>query len=410
MRFESVAQTHKGLVRETNQDSMLALKERGVFAVADGMGGEQAGDEASAQVVLSVKTAAEAFFKTPPEGPGQIEGMLRDTLLQANHEVLQIAVREPAKRGLGSTVSLLCVHRGVYFVAQVGDSRVYLARGSQVRQLTRDHTLVWELYEQGVIPRGQIDSHPERHLLTQCVGSLRPIRIDLIQGEIQPGDTFLICSDGLNGYAAEERIFSLLTDPKLPLETCAKRLIDEALKSGGGDNVSVVLTRIRALDAHDDWSPQAGAAPPPLDPSLDVTVMDERLRPAARPEPRRKRLPWVMVASLALAILILAVPLFLPPSQARVYLQQTGGNLPGPLEISTSLGKQPIMIHALERDARGLFFCLPGVGPYDLLLAIPGYVPQHHTLMVPPGHNRLVLTPAPWMRMAQLGSSTPAPR
>lgn len=247
MQLDYVARTHQGLVRESNQDSILALPELGIFAVADGMGGEQAGDEASAQTIATIRTASEAFFRAAPEEPGQIEALLRETLAQASQDVFQISVREPAKRGLGSTASLLCLHRGLYFIAQVGDSRVYLAREGRVRQLTRDHTLVWMLYEQGAITRAQLETHPERHLLTQCVGSSRPITIDLFKGTLLPGDLFLICSDGLTGYAGEEKIAELLPEERLSVQARAERLIDESLRAGGGDNVSVIIVRVAAL-------------------------------------------------------------------------------------------------------------------------------------------------------------------
>lgn len=264
MHLESVALTHQGLVRQNNQDSILALPAIGVFAVADGMGGEQAGDEASQCTIATIRAQAQTFFQSPPPDPAAVENHLRAVLHQANHDVFEISVREPSKRGLGSTASVLCLHSGLYTLAQVGDSRIYLVRNGAVRLLTRDHTLVWMLYEQGVIAFSQIERHPERHLLTQCIGTANPIKIDTAQAALQPGDLFLLCSDGLTGYADEARIHDILLDPRVGLGGRAKSLLDEALKAGGGDNISIILVRVASLEPADDSAPASpsSSAPP----------------------------------------------------------------------------------------------------------------------------------------------------
>lgn len=243
MNIEYAARSHVGLVRPTNEDSLLTLPECGVFAVADGMGGEVAGEEASAQVVSSLRQTLAGLAQKPPAEPDQLATLLQDAVHLAHHDVFDIAKFEPLKRGMGSTVSLLCVHRDAWMVAQVGDSRVYLAREGLVSQVTTDHTVVWELFRQGVIERNQLADHPARHLLTQCVGSGEPIHIDLFEGIARPGDLFLICSDGLTGYVRDELLFATLIDPALDLEQMADALVQAALAGGGGDNVSLILVR-----------------------------------------------------------------------------------------------------------------------------------------------------------------------
>ena len=152
-----MAKTHQGLVRETNEDSILEMSAQGVWGVADGMGGKEAGDEASAQVIVTARRVVENFFQTPPAGPPQVETIMREALREANRDVYEISVREPGKRGLGSTASMLCLHRGHYFISHVGDSRIYHARQGRLRQLTRDHTLVWSLYERGLLAHDQLE-------------------------------------------------------------------------------------------------------------------------------------------------------------------------------------------------------------------------------------------------------------
>lgn len=222
---------------------MLTMPECGVFVIADGMGGEVAGEEASAQVVGSIRQALGGLAQNPPAQPDQLAALLQEAIHLAHHDVFEIAKFNPLKRGMGSTVSLLCVHRDAWMVAQIGDSRVYLVREGLVRQITTDHTVVWELFRQGAIERGQLADHPARHLLTQCIGSGEAIDIDLFEGIARHGDLFLICSDGLTGYVSDELLYATLTDPALDLERMADELVESALSGGGGDNISLILVR-----------------------------------------------------------------------------------------------------------------------------------------------------------------------
>lgn len=256
MKLKQFQLTHVGLVREENQDSILTRPHNGIYLVADGMGGEKAGAEASAQVVETVDRISSDFFTAAAGISVKTLGeMVVNALEQASKDVFNISVREPAKAGLGSTGSLLCIQRGVYFVSQVGDSRVYLVRNGNVRQITRDHSIVWELYENGIINRNQLETHPERHLLTQCIGGSRPVEVDLYEDRVEVGDLYLVCSDGLTGYAGENMVISLLLEPGISLEERGKRLFEAAMKGGGGDNISVILTQVDALDESDNWTP-----------------------------------------------------------------------------------------------------------------------------------------------------------
>ena len=272
MKFESVALTDIGLVREQNQDAIMESPGQGVFLVADGMGGEKAGEEASAQVVLTVQESLNAFFSAPPLNPAQLIEYMRDTLLQANMDVLQIAVREPGKRGLGSTASLMCLHRGVCL-----------------------------LYERGVITREQIETHPERHLLTQCIGSRRPVNVDLMEQAVHPGDLFLICSDGLSGMIGAEDIRRCLADTQSGVEVIGDTLIQQALKAGGGDNVSTVLVRVTELEPDDDWTPDELENLQNFEVTKEETIASEETTKPVR------RATWVGIgAPLILLLLFIA--------------------------------------------------------------------------------------------------------
>lgn len=312
MQLESIALTHQGLIRDNNQDSILALPEAGLFAVADGMGGEKAGDEASRQVVNTLRGHTEQFRQRPPVTPAEMKGLVQRTLQDANRDVHQIALHEPAKQGMGSTASLLWLHRGAWFTGHVGDSRVYLAHGGQIRQLTSDHTLVWTLYERGQITREEMEYHPERHLLTQCIGAAAPVKVDALQGSLHPGDLFLICSDGLTGYVRELRIHEILLEKHPTLEAKASALLNEALQAGGGDNISVVLVRVAALDGKDTWGGLHEQYPSHCDDTItqpiDYNAATQPDECAAQDAPRRRR---PTTAELTLSLLLTFLILYL---------------------------------------------------------------------------------------------------
>lgn len=395
MKLESIAVTHQGLVREMNQDSILAMDRQASYLVADGMGGEKAGEEASAQVVSTVEEAVKSFFGEAPEGPSQIESMLRETLMQANHDVYQISVEEPTKRGLGSTASLLCLHRGVYFCGQVGDSRIYLARNGNVHQITRDHTLVWTLYEQGHINRAQLETHPERHLLTQCIGNERPIKVDTFEGSVQAGDVFLICSDGLTGYAGEDEVFRILTNRSLSLKKRADKLIQAALDAGGGDNVSVILVKVLELEEDDDWTPEATAEPQPFDPAAADTLIDEEARPR---KIRRGPHPGV-IATVAVLAVVLAALIFMlmREPQAKLYFSTPSENTTVLVET-----EEGVISPTIRHDAGGAYVTVDAEGIYTLTIAPEGYVAREIKLTVDPQNPVMDLETHQWEELAHL--------
>lgn len=427
MQLESVTLTNVGLVRAMNQDSVMEIPQFGVYVVADGMGGEKAGEEASAQVVETLREKFAAFFEKAPTGPSQIEGEMRDSLLKANRDVFQISVREPEKRGLGSTASLLCLHRGVYFCAQVGDSRVYLMRDGNVQQITRDHTLVWALYEQGAISRDQLETHPDRHLLTQCIGNERPVKVDTFMGQTQVGDMFLVCSDGLTGYAKEQKVFEILKLSELSLEERANRLVQAALDAGGGDNVSVILVRVDSLGDQDQWEPEETAPPAKFGDSDDVEAFATSIRqpiemlegaegdgaadPAAIADPgaRTRRILLVVLAVLTGVMAI--VWLTVGSGKVRVYVE-AGRETPPEIQVLARQGDRTIEAQSIRRDANGMFLELPAGGSWDLILKADGYVPRMLKMDIPSGSKLAVHPALEWQRQPVLTlrmPSTPLP-
>jgi serine/threonine protein phosphatase PrpC len=229
-KFLSVGRTHVGCVRSLNEDAVLNRADIGLWAVADGMGGHEGGEVASAAVIdalsgVSNFTTAYAFRDAAAQA-----------LIEANTKLVELS----AGRGtMGSTVVTLLAHEGHYACLWAGDSRAYLYRAGVLKRLTRDHSVVQEMVDAGAITEDRARAHPRANVITRAVGAREPIEIDSVFGPIQAGDRFLLCSDGLTGVVTEREIAEHMI--RAPLEAAAERLIDQALARGAPDNVSLVL-------------------------------------------------------------------------------------------------------------------------------------------------------------------------
>jgi protein phosphatase len=228
--------TNVGKVRTTNEDSMIVEPARGLFVVLDGMGGANAGDVAS----QTARDAIREFViqrRLVMDPKSLIEGAI-----QAGCAAVWNAAQQSRERhGMGTTVvACLIVDNKRALVAHVGDSRAYLLRTGRLQALTRDHTIVEELVDRGLLSAEEAERHPYKNVLSRNLGAKPEARIDLIEVELKPGDRLLLCSDGLYGYASSEAIQYLLGSGDAP-EQVARDLIDLALRGGGGDNVSTIV-------------------------------------------------------------------------------------------------------------------------------------------------------------------------
>jgi len=240
MRWESASITDRGLHRPNNEDALLDDIGIALFAVADGMGGHAAGEVASRIAVDAVAREAAAGRKPRANAA---DPLVRAFTL-ANREIRRKGRAEPEKRGMGTTLSVLSGNsgnsRGV--IVHVGDSRVYRARGGRLEQLTRDHTWVQERVDAGVLTPEQARSHPYASILTRVLGTEERLMPDVFALDIEPGDIFLLCSDGLTAMVSDAEIESTLQREE-PLQQLAERLVAMAKASGGSDNVTVVLVK-----------------------------------------------------------------------------------------------------------------------------------------------------------------------
>ncbi|HUG40261.1 MAG TPA: PP2C family serine/threonine-protein phosphatase [Longimicrobiales bacterium] len=243
MNFTFAGLTNQGRVRERNEDALLQRPERGLFAVADGMGGHAAGDVASrvAVDVLDEHTLAAG------RDPGRAD--LASAIGAAHRAILRAARAEPQLHGMGTTLTALRIGSdGSCTIAHVGDSRAYRLREGSFEQLTRDQTWVQEQVEAGALTPAQARRHPFAAVIT-CALGIEDVRLDiqLLEPPCAAGDLFLLCSDGLTARLEDEDLADLLAGRE-DLEEAARTLVDAANAAGGPDNITVLLVRISADD------------------------------------------------------------------------------------------------------------------------------------------------------------------
>jgi serine/threonine protein phosphatase PrpC len=234
------------MVRVGNEDSMFADANpyRGVFMVADGMGGHAAGEVASAMAVQIVtRDIAQLRDVSSPHAAEILRGALQD----ANRAIFNRTISEVDKQGMGTTASVLILSGNRYLIGQVGDSRIYRARNGTLEQLTKDHSYVQEQVDAGYITPEQARYHPYSNVITRCVGASPEVEPDVYSGELQPGDVFLVASDGLTGMLEDAHLQRLVLGKTSP-GALVDALVHEANRRGGLDNITAVVVRVAALD------------------------------------------------------------------------------------------------------------------------------------------------------------------
>ena len=232
--------TDVGLVRQDNQDTFLFNPDRGYCLVADGMGGVAGGKQASRFFVQAANVIFSSGRQTSEAD--QIDAVQR-TFWQANKNILNYVQKNPHFKGMGCTAELLVFLKNRFVVGHMGDSRTYQFRNNQLKQLTKDHSLVQEQLDQGVISAPQAAVHSMRNIILRAVGVDADIQLDIIRGNIQPGDQYLLCSDGLTDLVSSKAIAGVLAIGA-SLQQKTEALVNMALSAGGTDNITVVLSMV----------------------------------------------------------------------------------------------------------------------------------------------------------------------
>ena len=237
-QWSSAGRSHVGMVRAINEDACVALPELGLWAVADGMGGHEAGDVASRLIV-------ETLQQTPPptDWPSFLNSV-RERLSEVNRQLREESAQRYQHRTIGSTVVVLAAYEGQCACLWVGDSRIYRLREGHLQQLTRDHSHVQELVDQGLISPEEAHRHPLSNVITRAVGSSDQLLVDQVDQPLRAGDMFLLCSDGLNKTVSDEEITRLLAHSDHNCQEAVKAFIHLALMRDASDNVTTVVVNI----------------------------------------------------------------------------------------------------------------------------------------------------------------------
>jgi serine/threonine protein phosphatase Stp1 len=233
--FECVSRTDVGLRRKINEDSLLVRTERGLWAVADGMGGHEAGDVASSKVTESLLNLPVSY---------SLDDLVQSAIValkKVNQELILLA-GDDSQRTIGSTVVGLAIAGDQYRCFWAGDSRAYRLRGGEIVQLTRDHSLVQDLVKAGMLAPEEAESHPNANVITRAVGVSEDLKIDVVSGDARPGDIFLLASDGLTRMVDDSEVAAVLASSR-PREA-AEKLIETVLARGAPDNVSIIIAKL----------------------------------------------------------------------------------------------------------------------------------------------------------------------
>lgn len=248
--IETAAATDRGRRRAENEDAYFCDASIGIFMVADGMGGANAGEVASAMSVDKFVGFLEPFLgdedATIPfelqENEDSRTTVLMQAALSANSAVYEKANEDPDHRGMGSTLTAAIVFHNDLYITHIGDSRCYRIRTDTIDQITADHSKVQEMVSQGLLTEEAARSHPQRNIITRCIGRKKKLKPDIFTIDFDLADTFLLCSDGLNDMVPDDVIHRIVTE-SLDLEIAATRLVNAANDRGGRDNITVVLLR-----------------------------------------------------------------------------------------------------------------------------------------------------------------------
>lgn len=369
------ARSDVGLVRSNNQDSAYAGSH--LLVVADGMGGHAGGDVASS---VAIGRLASLDSETPAS---DIVATLEESVLEANQEILRRARDEPQLRGLGTTITALLRAEGKFALAHIGDSRAYLLRDGETVQITKDHTFVQRLLDEGRLTEDEAERHPQRSVLMRVLGDVdADPELDLSLRAAHVGDRWLLCSDGLSGLVSLDTIDATLKDIEDPGE-CADALVQLALKGGGPDNITCIVADVVDLDAL-----PRGVEAPSTTPQIVGSAARNRHRPTAASGPAAKaaaltreepeipyededfseeepprRSPWPAVVVLALLVALLGGLLwggyawsqrqyYVGTDGTRVVLYQGLAQDLGPVSLSEPLEVTDIEIEDLPEITR----------------------------------------------------------
>lgn len=261
--LEMTSASHTGMVRPHNEDCLSAVTEIGLAVLADGMGGYNAGEVASGMAVTMITEDLRRKLTESPlhqlngaqkgKEPG-VARLIRDSIGKANGSIFQAANSQPQYAGMGTTLVMALLHDNRITVAHIGDSRLYRVRGEKLEQVTRDHSLLQEQIDSGMLTKEMARRSQNKNLVTRALGIEAKVEADVQTHDAQEGDIYLLCSDGLNDMVEDDDILLTVNSLRVNLPLAATQLVQIANDNGGRDNVSVVLIKVKkAFPAASGW-------------------------------------------------------------------------------------------------------------------------------------------------------------
>ena len=370
---QHAAATDPGRRRRRNEDAYVVQPP--LFAVADGMGGAQAGEIAS-RIAASVlrDSGAEA-------GKDAVVALIQE----ANRRVYEAAASDEARAGMGTTMTAALIEGDTVRIGHVGDSRAYRVRDGALEQLTDDHSLVAELVRSGRLSPEEADVHPQRSVITRVLGTDPEVDVDTFEVEAQPGDVFMICSDGLTSMVDDASILDVVERNRSSLDRAARALVDAANKGGGEDNITVIVFELGDDGAEEapTLATVAGNAPDDDErtltevdavPAIDDTMLVSRDQLEAltasgdgRGPRRRRRAPWAVIAVVAATALVVFAALVVwtlsrsyfvgvqPDGHVAVY-QGFPWNVVGGVKLYRMRYESPVLAGQLSQPERRTLF------------------------------------------------------
>ncbi|MFP4598846.1 MAG: Stp1/IreP family PP2C-type Ser/Thr phosphatase [Persicimonas sp.] len=252
MKIRYVGKTDVGRKRSHNEDNLHAVEEENLYMVADGMGGHASGEVASE---MAVQTVAKFFKETSADDeitwPYKMEkgkeyenNRLTASMKLANLRIFETAAQNPGQRGMGTTLVVLLLTPDTAYFGNVGDSRIYRLRGDKLDQVTEDHSLLNDYIKMKDLTEEEIENFPHKNVIVRALGMKETVQVDVDAEPWEPGDTFMLCSDGLNGMIKDEVIREIMIEHRDNLEMCCDKLIEAANANGGNDNITVSVVQV----------------------------------------------------------------------------------------------------------------------------------------------------------------------
>lgn len=234
---------NRGVVRKNNEDACFVIPSKEVYIVADGVGGNKSGEIASSTAVEKLAQFVKDNDLDACETPDEIFAFFTEAIDMANESIYRQGQKNSMNRGMATTIVMAYIYDDSTYITNIGDSRAYLYRDGLLKRITKDHTYVNELIEKGVITKGEAEYHQQKNVITKALGAEKGAEPDFYKVGLKSDDILVLCSDGLYGEVGEEKMANLM-EYSSSMNDLSARLVDEAIRAGGRDNITVICVRI----------------------------------------------------------------------------------------------------------------------------------------------------------------------